>query len=141
MNLSLSRFLCYILNMDLDKQIGNRIKETRKKKGVKQSELAASLNIATITLRQYENGLRKISLDMIVRIAEALNVNPLYLFADAPEIGLNITGTTEEITYVKSLVSIVDRLNHYGKDKVINYASDLAENPKYQAAPPDPADQ
>lgn len=127
--------------MDLDKQIGNRIKETRKKKGVKQSELAASLNIATITLRQYENGLRKISLDMIVRIAEALNVNPLYLFADAPEIGLNITGTTEEITYVKSLVSIVDRLNHYGKDKVINYASDLAENPKYQAAPPDPADQ
>lgn len=127
--------------MDLDKQIGNRIKETRKKKGVKQSELAASLNIATITLRQYENGLRKISLDMIVRIAEALDVNPLYLFADAPEIGLNITGTTEEITYVKSLVSIVDRLNHYGKDKVINYASDLAENPKYQAAPPDPADQ
>lgn len=125
--------------MDLDKQIGNRIKETRKKKGVKQSELAASLNIATITLRQYENGLRKISLDMIVRIAEALNVNPLYLFADAPEIGLNITGTTEEITYVKSLVSIVDRLNHYGKDKVINYASDLAENPKYQASPADRA--
>ena len=125
--------------MDLDKQIGNRIKETRKKNGVKQSELAASLNIATITLRQYENGLRKISLDMIVRIAEALNVNPLYLFADAPEIGLNITGTTEEITYVKSLVSIVDRLNHYGKDKVINYASDLAENPKYQASPADRA--
>lgn len=54
--------------------IGERIKEARKAKGLKQKELAEAAGVAGITLRQYESGKYSPKYDKVVKIAEALNI-------------------------------------------------------------------
>lgn len=59
--------------------IGERIKEARKKAGLKQSELAEKLGVAVITIGQYERGVRQPRLEQFQRIAAALNVDVNWL--------------------------------------------------------------
>lgn len=46
------------------------IKEIRMSKGLKQQELADKLGIANCTLAHYESGLRKITLEMFLKIVD-----------------------------------------------------------------------
>lgn len=46
------------------------IKEIRKSKGLKQNELADKLGIANCTLAHYESGLRKITLELFLKIVD-----------------------------------------------------------------------
>lgn len=64
------------------KDIGDRIKETRQARGITQSELARRVGLATVTIRQYENGSREPRLDTIKQIATALDVQPEYLLTE-----------------------------------------------------------
>ena len=51
-------------------------KELRKKNGYKtQSSLAKELNVEQSTIANWETGLRKPRIDMLSKIAEALNVS------------------------------------------------------------------
>ena len=50
------------------------IKEIRKSCGYTQKELANRLNIATCTLAHYESGIRKITLEMFLKIVEVCNL-------------------------------------------------------------------
>ena len=60
--------------------LGNRIKQARKKAGITQKELARKLNIAEITVRQYENDKRQPRLEFLENIADALNVDVWNLY-------------------------------------------------------------
>lgn len=51
----------------------NNLREMREKKGIPQKELAVALQIASSTLSQYENGSRRIDIDLIPKICEILN--------------------------------------------------------------------
>lgn len=46
------------------------IKEIRKSRGLKQKELAEKLGIANCTLAHYESGIRKITLEMFLKIVD-----------------------------------------------------------------------
>lgn len=59
--------------------IGERIKEIRTQKGIKQKELANKIGISYVMLSQYERGERKPKLGMIDKIALALDVQPIEL--------------------------------------------------------------
>lgn len=59
--------------------IGERIQEARKQAGLKQSELAEKLGIATITIGQYERDKRQPRLEQLEAIAKALGVSTAYL--------------------------------------------------------------
>lgn len=50
------------------------LKAIRKSKGYTQKELANLLGIADCTLAHYESGLRKISLEMFLKIVEVCNL-------------------------------------------------------------------
>lgn len=54
--------------------LGLRIKTARKDARLTQSELAKKAGIATITLQQYERGVRQPRLEQIKKIADALEV-------------------------------------------------------------------
>ena len=56
-------------------EIGNRIKEARKEKGLTQKALAEKRDISTITIQNYENSRRKPNIEMIKKIAEVLGVS------------------------------------------------------------------
>ena len=52
--------------------VGQMIKEKRKAIGLTQREFAEEIGIATITLQQYERGVREPKLEMLMRIASKL---------------------------------------------------------------------
>ena len=62
-----------------DAPIGKRIDYIRRKKGLSQNDLGKALDIDTRTIKRYESGIVKISLDMLKKIAEALEVTTDYL--------------------------------------------------------------
>lgn len=55
--------------------IGNRIRQIRKEKGLTQKALAEKLNLSTVTIQNYENGRRKPNLEMLNRMSELLEVD------------------------------------------------------------------
>lgn len=61
--------------------IGERIQEARKQAGMKQSELAEKLGIATITIGQYERDKRQPRIEQLQRIADALGIGVSYLLS------------------------------------------------------------
>lgn len=54
--------------------IGKNIKEIRKAKNIKSKDLAKKLNIAPSTLSSYENNKNNVSIEMLKKIAQVLNV-------------------------------------------------------------------
>ncbi len=50
------------------------IKEIRKQKGLKQQDLSKKLGIAASTLAHYESGIRKMPLDMFLKLLDVCNL-------------------------------------------------------------------
>lgn len=61
------------------KQVGTNIRALRKKRNMTQKQLADITGLATITIQQYERGVREPRFDNLSRIAKALDVSPLLL--------------------------------------------------------------
>jgi transcriptional regulator with XRE-family HTH domain len=56
--------------------IGNKIKEIREEKGISQYRLAQLTGINRSTIKRYEeNSIKKISLDNLIKICNALGVD------------------------------------------------------------------
>lgn len=55
--------------------VGERIRELRKAIGYTQKELAEKSGVATVSIQQYERGVRQPQLRQLIRIAAALGVN------------------------------------------------------------------
>lgn len=69
-------------NDDINKKIGKSIYNHRRKKGITQEEMAKLLGVSRTTLSFYENGIKKISLAQLYKIAEILGLNIQDLFVD-----------------------------------------------------------
>ena len=63
-------------------QVGNRIKEIRKSKGLSQREVAKRLNMAFSTYSNYENNNREPNFETLKRIADVLDVSIAQLVND-----------------------------------------------------------
>lgn len=66
----------------LRKQIGRRIVALRKKLGITQEDLAGEAEIDRSFLSEIENGHKNLSVETLVKIAEALNVKASKLLED-----------------------------------------------------------
>lgn len=66
--------------MDKKKIIGQRIKELRKRKGLSQEELAERAKTSINYLSRMERGTENPTLDMLLKIADALEVETWELF-------------------------------------------------------------
>lgn len=54
--------------------IGSKIKELRESKGLTQKELGKRIGVTAVTITRYERGDRNPSIEMLNKIADALNV-------------------------------------------------------------------
>lgn len=79
--------------------IGERIKDYRKKAGLSQKELGKKLNVSQQHIAQYENGKRTPKLDTIQKIADALSI-PINAFLE-----LDQNHTNEEFMQLMELYS------------------------------------
>jgi transcriptional regulator with XRE-family HTH domain len=100
-------------NQENASDIGQRLKEIRKKIRVQQKEMAATLQIAASYLCEIESGNAKPGPDFFVKVASEYNVNLNYLLAGAGDMfntGQNIKArefqidngvrTTEELLWL-----------------------------------------
>lgn len=134
------------------------LKQIRIKKGFSQKEIAERLGVSQPSYAQYESGKRKPKLETLSKIADALDITiveflaelspikpDLQLFAGQPdsivEKGLEVITQLQEgakdsaeltVSQGRELLESINKLNEEGRQKVKDYADDLAENPKYR---------
>ena len=61
-------------------EIGEKIKRARQEAGITQAELARRLNVTPQTISQYERGLINPKYETALKFAEALDLQPSWLF-------------------------------------------------------------
>ncbi|XZI01445.1 helix-turn-helix domain-containing protein [Clostridium perfringens] len=119
--------------------LGNTIKSLRTSKKLTQYELAQKANISKNALWNYENDKREPRIEVLEKIAFALDVSMNDLLWPTDNDKSNKVKEFQDIiekafgnTSINSLLNTVENLNNDGVNKVINYAKDLSEMPKYQ---------
>ena len=70
--------------------IGQRIRRIRKVRGITQEALAELVDVSTTHVSHIETGITKLSLPVIVKIADALDVRVDSLLYDEPRGGVSI---------------------------------------------------
>ena len=96
-------------------QIGSKIKEFRKAKGITQKEMAKRLNIPYSTYSNYENNNREPNITQIEAIAKELEIDVLELL-----------DMSQYKTHKKEISAIIDdKLEHWKHDKKIGYSETL----------------
>lgn len=93
--------------------VGKRIMQARKKAGLTQAQLAETLGLATITIRQYESGKRKPSIEQIKRIANVLETRWYELMSDDLD---------EQISLISNDIFDIDEsFLDYAKNRKLNW--------------------
>ncbi|MBQ7504701.1 MAG: helix-turn-helix domain-containing protein [Ruminococcus sp.] len=78
--------------------IGKRIRTIRKKRGLSQETLSGEIGCSTVHLSNIESGIKCMSLDIFVKVANALNVSADELLLD--NLSNNIKATNHEFANV-----------------------------------------
>lgn len=117
--------------------IGENIRQARKRAGLTQKQLAEKSGVATITLQQYERGVREPKLDTIAKIARAMNLFASDLISDQwQNVDMTFTDTTErygqETPQYYRMVEAFSTLNHTGAEKAAAAVEDLSKVPEYR---------
>lgn len=122
--------------------VGMNIKQARKKKGLKQKELAELIGFSESSISKYEQGLIQIPNTVLERIAKVLDVPLFELLPWETEFNSDGKLSKESRIFdeIKSLFgkNVTDLLNNYlqlnkeGQKKASEYISDLTFNPKYK---------
>lgn len=131
--------------------VGEKIKAARINKGLTQAELATKCELATITIRQYENGNRTPRSDQLAKIAISLGI-PISELWDKKEdtfqevmkagsyaVLLERQRRADEFAktaYACDIMTAFEDLNDVGKEEAANRVIELTYVPKYQRAIP-----
>lgn len=75
---------------DIKKQLGQRIKYLRKRKGLNQEQLAEMIGLSTRGLGNVETGRNFMALSNIEKLIDALEVEPYELFVFDKDVPLDI---------------------------------------------------
>lgn len=119
--------------------IGKSIKKYRLEKGLSQKELAELIGCAEITIRQYESGKRQPRLDVLNRIAGALEMGVRRLYPDFSHEEWKTTETYKN-AYLRNIKDPIypelfghyQKLNELGKEKALEHVEMLSKIPEYR---------
>lgn len=121
------------------KTIGTNIKYFRKKSNLTQRELASKCNLATGTIQQYELDKREPKTEILIRIANALQIELADLVSDiyTEKIIKNINNLNNIPDKIQSnvqeghLVEYYRALNNIGKKEALKRVQELTYIPEY----------
>lgn len=129
---------------DLKQIVGFNIKQVRKSKKITQSQLAEQIGKHESSIRKYEKGLTDIPNEVIIKIADVLEVPPAELLSvDEWESKYNPDGKlSEEVKTLEAIKSFYGddavkllqqfhMLNEAGKEKILSDLEDLTMLSKY----------
>lgn len=67
--------------MEMDAEIGRRIRDLRKAVGLSQEQIAQNLGITFQQIQKYENGKNRVSASALILICQTLGTNPAEMLA------------------------------------------------------------
>lgn len=121
--------------------IGEKIKKTRLLKNMKQADLAEKAYISRVAIGNYERNERTPTVDVLEKIAIALDVDPNYLmdWEEKYNQGGKLADEVKLFEQIESLfgsnavelLNSFKHLNEAGKNKAVSYVSDLCEIETY----------
>ena len=92
-----------VFGYDVSSQVGLRLREVRKQRGLSAREVGESIGISPNTLLSYETGYRRITVDVLQLIADSYDV-PLSIF-------LKYSEGVVPFTFLKNALNVVLELN------------------------------
>lgn len=116
--------------------IGDNIKKLRIEKRLKQLDLAEKSGISRVAIGNYERGDRIPNIEIVRKIATALDV-PLNVLLDGnweeytEEIKTDWGTSKSEPIIAKQLSLYYEQLNQIGKREAVKRVSELAQIPEY----------
>lgn len=133
---------------------GENIKKYRKKAHLTQKALAIKCGLATITIQQYERGIREPHLETVIKISKALGVLPTLIIEDLQEeLALwieNHPDSYDQIVFdhsenktnsdmyledtMEKMKPLLELLNRNGQDIAIERVEELTQISKYKLA-------
>lgn len=108
-------------------EIGERIKRMRELSGISQNQLAKKAGIAQSTLSAIEAKTKSPSVDTVIMLAKALDCTVAHLIGEDDASAVPLHRSEEE----KELVSLFDALNTEGRQRLLEYAQDMAQLAKW----------
>lgn len=109
---------------EIRQHMQNRLKELRKAKGLTLEALAKRVRSSNQQISNLENGKRRLNLDWIERLAEALGCHPFELLADQP-----LPRTREE----RLLLELFRDLNGEQRRAVLRVVASVAKPGEFEA--------
>ncbi|MDD9331094.1 MAG: helix-turn-helix transcriptional regulator [Wolbachia sp.] len=79
--------------INIDKEIGKRIKEARLTCGMSQDDLGKKVGVTFQQIQKYEKGINRVLVSRLCDIAKALSKDIVYFFPDIPNTGNNNPST------------------------------------------------
>ena len=127
--------------------LSDRIKQRAKDKNIKLKDMLIALNLNINAISQISDK-KGLSCFPLAQIADYLDCSVDYLLGrtDKPDITYKTSSGTKNVIEamtpptpnVEELQRVYASLNERGKEKVLDYASDLAKSPDYTTAPTHP---
>lgn len=118
--------------------IGSRIKVARREKKLTQEQLAQQCGVTKGAISNYENDVSTPDVEKLSAIMECLGVDPNYIYQDfflqnkntpAPPSGEAGVLTADELSRISSAMA---QMNEEGRERVVEYAEDLAAAGRYK---------
>ena len=122
--------------------LGEKIQSIRKSKNITQEELADKIGVKRSVISKYENNSVSISIETLSKIAKVLDVSIQSFFES--EIPLETTANflkyatennvelVRKPTFDERVMNAFKQVNDNGREKIAEYAEDIASNPKYK---------
>lgn len=114
---------------------GQRLRKARKERGFTQKQLADLIDAKHNSVSDWENDKNKPDPDTIEYICGALDIPVSFLFSDSIQIKKTPEPTDIDSEDLHPLLKIYNELNADGQERLMEYAQDLAEMPKYKKCP------
>ena len=124
---------------------GEKIKIERKKAGLTQKQLGERLGVSFQAVAQWENDFRRPKYETIIKIADALMVQPEDILGDRDIRIVRITNKLDaidnefkkiELHQLNRLTRAYEKLSTEGKEVAIERVEELAQLPQYQKKHP-----
>ena len=114
---------------------GQRLRKARKERVFTQKQLADLIDAKQNSVSDWENDKNKPDPDTIEYICGALDIPVSFLFSDSIQIKKSPEPTCVDSEDLHPLLKIYEQLNVDGQNRLMEYAQDLAEMPKYKKCP------
>lgn len=109
-----------------------RLKELRRLKGINQDEVASAIGLSRAAYTNLENGKRETNFTTLVTLADFFGVTVDYLLGREEKTVPADGGEDVKSVFPEVFIKAYQELNDEGREKVIEYATDLAASGRYR---------